>query len=44
MAVDEATQSSATETGAPKSAPTNDALEITPVDDTHASDDIVADA
>ena len=44
MAIDEATQSSAMETGAPKSAPTNDALEITPVDDTHASDDIVADA
>ena len=44
MAANEAAQCSATKTDALENALTNDALKSAPTDDTHTSDDIVADA
>ena len=44
MAADEAAQSSTTETNTPESATANGAPESAPADNTHANDDVVADA
>ena len=44
MAADQVTQCSATETDTPKNAPANDAPESALANDTHAGDNVVADA